>query len=122
MPFSETSVYAHPPAAAGWRVLVMRRWPRGIRKAAIDEWLPDAAPSADLLRTYRDGALDFAAFGRRYAAEMRARSATLAHLRARERQHGQVVLLCWERPPKPCHRTLLLRLLNRQTGRRRTTR
>ena len=79
MPFQEDSIY-NPPGV-GWRVLVMRRWPRGVRKDRIHEWFPDAAPSVDLLITYQDGWLDFEAFARRYKAEVRTREGVLEHLR-----------------------------------------
>ena len=117
MPFSDDSIYSAPRRAAGWRVLVMRRWPRGVRKDQIDEWQPDAAPSPDLLHAYQKGELDFPALARQYTAEMRKRPEVLAQLRSIERAHRHVVLLCWERPPRPCHRTVLVRLLNRRTPR-----
>lgn len=114
MPFSHDSVYNPPQPGRGWRVLVMRRWPRGVRKNQVDEWLPDAAPSLDLLRAYRDGELEFTELARRYTAEIRTRADVLKHLRALERVHRNVVLLCWERPPRPCHRTVLVRMLTRR--------
>jgi uncharacterized protein YeaO (DUF488 family) len=114
MTFSDDSIYNAPQEGGGWRVLVMRRWPRGVRKNQVDEWLPDAAPSLDLLRAYQDGELDFKQLARRYTAELRTRADVLQHLRALERAHRNVVLLCWERSPRPCHRTVLARLLSRR--------
>ena len=108
MPFSHDSIY-NPVQPGAWRVLVMRRWPRGLRKDRIDEWLRDAAPSASLLERYQQGEIDFEQLARRYQAEIG--SATLDYLRDLERQHGHVVLLCWERPPKRCHREVLVRIL-----------
>lgn len=110
MPFLDDSVY-NPPQT-GWRVLVMRRWPRGVRKDGVDEWFPDAAPSLSLLKAYQDSELTFDEFAERYEVEMRAREGALEHLRELERLHGTVVLLCWERPPQRCHREVLVRLLN----------
>ena len=34
----------------GTRILVMRFWPRGVRKSHFDEWHRDLAPSAELLK------------------------------------------------------------------------
>ena len=110
MPFVDDSIY-NPPQT-GWRVLVMRRWPRGVRKDRVDEWFPDAAPSLSLLKTYYDSELDFYEFARRYEVEVRESDGVLDHLRDLERDHGTVVLLCWERPPRRCHREVLVRLLS----------
>ncbi len=54
----------------GYRVLVDRLWPRGVRKAdaAIDEWLKDAAPTTELRRWYGHEVSRFDEFARRYPA------------------------------------------------------
>ena len=56
----------------GYRVLVDRLWPRGINKqrAAIDEWLKDAAPSSDLRRWFGHDPDRFEEFTGRYRAEL----------------------------------------------------
>ena len=45
-------VYEEPSPDDGYRVLVDRLWPRGVRKDELDydEWAKDVAPSADLRR------------------------------------------------------------------------
>ena len=111
MPNAEDSIY-NPPQP-GWRVLVMRRWPRGVRKDRIDEWFPEAAPSASLLKAYQDGEFDFDEFARRYTAEVWKNADVLDHLRQCEPEHGTVILLCWERPPRRCHRQVLVDQLPR---------
>jgi uncharacterized protein YeaO (DUF488 family) len=113
------SVYDPPLPAdeAGWRVLVMRYWPRGVRRERVDTWLKDAAPSRDLLHEYRHAALPWATFEQRYRAEMlEERRAVLDELRALEREHGTLTLQCTERipPHEHCHRTLLVELLTRE--------
>jgi uncharacterized protein YeaO (DUF488 family) len=75
-----------PTAPGGFRVLVDRLWPRGVRKAdaGIDEWLKDAAPSTELRRWYGHDVSRFDEFTRRYRAEL-ARppaSAAVEHLEA----------------------------------------
>jgi hypothetical protein len=52
--------YAPPSPEDGVRVLVDRVWPRGLRKseAAIDRWVKDVAPSAELCRVCLDGRAD----------------------------------------------------------------
>ena len=73
-----------PEEIGGYRVLVDRLWPRGITKAdaALDEWLKDAAPSAELRRWYGHDVARFKDFRRRYRAELRRPPASeaVAHL------------------------------------------
>src|SRR5690606_36842318 len=57
----------------GYRVLVDRLWPRGVKKADahIDEWAKDITPSTELRRWFHedpDGRRD--EFAQRYAAEL----------------------------------------------------
>jgi hypothetical protein len=54
------------------RILVMRTWPRGIARKEIDIWVPDAGPSLDLLRSYRDEQIDWEQFAAAYIAEQQA--------------------------------------------------
>ncbi|MGH7314334.1 MAG: DUF488 domain-containing protein, partial [Candidatus Rokuibacteriota bacterium] len=46
-------IYDAPGKRDGARVLIMRLWPRGIRKARVDTWLKDLGPSLPLLRAFR---------------------------------------------------------------------
>lgn len=65
-------VYEPPQATDGMRVLVDRLWPRGLSKerAAIDEWLKDAAPSGELRRWFGHDVDRWEEFQRRYRAEL----------------------------------------------------
>ena len=72
MGFLVKRVYDAPASGDGFRVLVDRLWPRGLSKehAALDLWLKDVAPSPEL-RTWFDHREDrFAAFSKRYVAEL----------------------------------------------------
>ena len=66
-------IYHDDRGDAGYRVLVDRLWPRGIKRAdaALDEWLKDVAPSTELRRWYGHDPERFAEFARRYRAELR---------------------------------------------------
>jgi uncharacterized protein YeaO (DUF488 family) len=59
--------------ATGYRVLIDRLWPRGVKKsdADLDEWLKDAAPTTELRRWYGHDPELFTEFARRYRAELR---------------------------------------------------
>jgi len=115
------SVYDQAAASeeAGVRVLIMRMWPRGVRRDRIDVWLKDAAPSAELLHTFTHAGLPWAEFEQRYGREiLDDRPHVLEAILELERQHDDVTLLCHERiPPKEhCHRLVLVDLLRRHAG------
>ena len=115
MSFRGDSVYTREPAAdEGVRVLIMRLWPRGIRKGRIDVWMKDASPSRELLDAYHHGGLPWADFEAGYRREiLQDRPQVLDELRALERAHGTVTLLCFERipPEEHCHRQTLMAML-----------
>lgn len=56
----------------GYRVLVDRLWPRGVKKDALeyDEWCKTLTPSPALRKDFHSGALDFAAFREAWLAEL----------------------------------------------------
>ncbi len=76
--------YEAPAREDGTRVLVERLWPRGVRKdaAAIDLWLKEIAPSADLRRWYGHDRARWAEFRRRYRDELAGNAEAVARLRA----------------------------------------
>lgn len=87
---------AYEPASRddGCRVLVERLWPRGVTKsrAAIDAWLKDVAPSAELRKWYGHDPARWPDFRRRYWQELRSHSEAVNELRAKERE-GTVTLV-----------------------------
>jgi uncharacterized protein YeaO (DUF488 family) len=97
------SVY-QPPDAAYPRLLVMRRWPRGVTKGAVDQWERELAPSAELLAAYRDGSMPWDDFEIEYRAQVAERVELLAWVERMARTTG-VVLLCSTH--EPCHRDVL---------------
>jgi uncharacterized protein YeaO (DUF488 family) len=65
-------VYDPPGVDDGWRVLVDRLWPRGLRKENVhfNEWCKDVAPSTELRSWYRHRPDRFEEFARRYEREL----------------------------------------------------
>jgi uncharacterized protein YeaO (DUF488 family) len=119
--FREASVRDRKLAfdSPGYRVLVMRLWPRGVRRGAAHAWLKDAAPSRELLDAYHAG-LPWPEFEQRYRAEiLEQRPHVLDELLGLEREHGLIILLCHEQipPEEHCHRQILLDLLTEARGR-----
>ena len=115
MPFKADSIYSRDPdPEPGLRVLIMRIWPRGVRKDRVDVWMKDASPSRGLLDAYHHAGLSWSKFEAQYRREiLEDRPKVLEELRALEREHGTVTLLCFERipPEEHCHRQTLLAML-----------
>jgi uncharacterized protein YeaO (DUF488 family) len=89
-------VYDPPGVDDGWRVLVDRLWPRGLRKqdAQLDEWCKEVAPSTELRRWYGHQPDRFEEFARRYERELDQpdRSATVSRLRELARRQRVTLL------------------------------
>jgi len=64
--------YDAPATSDGYRVLVDRLWPRGVKKEvlAVDEWCKDVAPSADLRVWFAHDPAKFDEFSARYVDEL----------------------------------------------------
>lgn len=83
---------AYEPAeeSDGYRVLVERLWPRGLKKqtAKLDAWPKELAPSDALRRWYGHAAERWSEFGRRYRRELESEAARalLAELAARAKR------------------------------------
>jgi uncharacterized protein YeaO (DUF488 family) len=65
--------YAPTTKRDGYRVLVDRLWPRGLRKeeAHVVAWLKEIAPSDDLRKAYGHDPARFDDFRKRYLRELR---------------------------------------------------
>lgn len=106
------SVY-HPPREAYPRLLVMRRWPRGIPKGAVDQWERELAPTNELLEDYRAKRLIWGAFASAYRAQVAARPELLDWV-VRMASTTGVALLCSTHAP--CHRDVLAELVREHAG------
>ena len=86
--------YDEPEQADGFRVLVDRLWPRGIKKqtAAIDAWMRELAPSSELRKWFDHDPLRFTEFRRRYRQELKERAAEREALRQRSKRQPVTLL------------------------------
>jgi uncharacterized protein YeaO (DUF488 family) len=86
--------YAPPAPEDGFRVLVERLWPRGVKKeaAALDLWLKDVAPSTELRQWFGHDPARWVEFRRRYREELQGRAQAVATLREKVRA-GEVTLV-----------------------------
>ena len=108
------SVY-DPPDDPYPRLLVMRRWPRGVPRGAIDQWEPDLGPSLGLLAAYRGGEVTWPEFAEEYREEVLGRPALLDWAGRMASTTG-VTLLCGSHADDECHRSLLAEILREQAA------
>lgn len=109
-------------AGEGPRLGTVRRPPRGVPKAEFasrdfyDVWLPDLAPSEELLKRGQAAADERAwrAFARAYRAEMKERGHLLAALAVLSRT-ADFAVGCYCADEARCHRSVLRELL-RENG------
>jgi uncharacterized protein YeaO (DUF488 family) len=101
-------IYEPPSSSEGTRVLIMRLWPRGIKKTRVDVWLKELGPVLPLLRAFRGGQLTWPQYTRRYLAGLDRPEAQepLAQVRAAAKD-GTVTLFCGCPDETRCHRSLL---------------
>lgn len=101
-------IYEKPVRRDGYRVLVDRLWPRGIRKesAALDEWLRDIAPTARLREWFGQQPERWSEFRERYVVELGAHAPLLDALRERAARQ-RVTLLYAARDKKMNHAAVL---------------
>ena len=121
MPFRTKRVYLPPAPQDGYRVLVDRLWPRGLKTetAAVDLWLKEIAPSPELRRWFDHDPERWTAFQARYAEELRdpVRVAALESLAEAGRDGQVVTLLFGAREERFNHAVMLCGLL-RESARR----
>jgi uncharacterized protein YeaO (DUF488 family) len=121
MPVAIKSIYEKPAPADGYRVLVMRFWPRGISKDKVDAWEKDLGTSPELIKAWKGGKIAWAEFSRRYHQEMRGQQGKVADL-AEMARTGTVTLLCGCKDQARCHRSLLQDLITKAAGKPQPTR
>ncbi len=87
-------IYDRPEESDGLRVLVDRLWPRGLskKKARIDFWVKELAPSTELRRWYGHDPGKWTEFKSRYADELKRNQAKLLKL-VNQIQAGPVTFL-----------------------------
>jgi len=108
----EKTVYDKPSASDGKRILVMRLWPRGVRKESNDLWLKDIGTSRELIKEWKAGKVTWAQFEKRYNDEMKGelQQKLLTEIVGYARS-GPITLLCACKDPNRCHRSLLKNLV-----------
>jgi len=101
-------VYDPPGRDDGFRVLVDRLWPRGVRRedAHLDAWLKEVAPSPGLRTWWDHDPERMAEFAVRYRAEL-ADNTAFDELAALAAEHRTLTLLYGARDPRVNHAVVL---------------
>jgi uncharacterized protein YeaO (DUF488 family) len=114
---------AYEPAARGdgYRVLIDRLWPRGLRKEGLvlDEWAKELAPSTALRKSFGHDPARWKDFSERYRKELKSPEAKekLSAL-ARRAAKGQVTLIYSARDEEHNDAIVLKRLMDQALRRR----
>ncbi len=86
--------YEEPRRDDGLRILVERLWPRGLtrERAAVDLWLKEAAPSAELRKWFGHDPARWEQFQKRYWKELEGKEEAVRLLKRTGRE-GTVTLV-----------------------------
>ncbi len=111
-------VYAPPAASDGYRVLVDRLWPRGLKReaAALDEWLKDLAPSPQLRAWFGHRTDQWPEFQRLYRLELAAPEALAELARLRQLAKSRPLTLLYAARSETENHARVLRDCLSETG------
>jgi uncharacterized protein YeaO (DUF488 family) len=102
----EKSVYSPPEKSDGKRILVMTLWPRGVSKDKVDVWMKELGTPRDLIKRYKSEKMSWKEYSAEYRKSLKGKEPMLRSL-AEEAKKGTITLLCTEKDPNACHRSLL---------------
>ena len=107
-------VYEKPDKGDGVRILVDRLWPRGLskKKAQVDFWLKEIAPTSELRKWFRHDPKKWDEFQKRYEQEIRRKDDLMKILKRRARQ-GAITLIYAARDEKHNEAVVLKHFLER---------
>jgi uncharacterized protein YeaO (DUF488 family) len=108
-------VYEEAAKEDGYRVLVDRLWPRGMKKEAakIDLWIKEVAPSDALRKSFHHDPMKWPDFEKKYQAELKKKKEWIAELRKLEKEHGILTLLFGARDPEHNQAVVLAKALKK---------
>jgi uncharacterized protein YeaO (DUF488 family) len=113
MPVAVKRFYEPAETADGFRILVDRLWPRGVKKesAKIDCWLKEVAPSTELRTWYHKDMSKWSEFEKKYKTELKDNPAWL-ELKQLLKEHKKITLLFTAKDEKRNHALILAKLLH----------
>jgi uncharacterized protein YeaO (DUF488 family) len=95
----------------GMRIVATRYWPRGMKTEVRDLYLPDLAPSKDLLRDFRSSEMTWREFAKRYRTEMQAQRSLIRTLHWLSESGDALTVMCTCSNQERCHRKILAGLI-----------
>lgn len=102
----------------GIRILVMRFWPRGVARSAVDRWFRELGSDPVLIKKWKAGAIRWTEFRRAYLRGLQDPAARQAIAEIRKLLSGKrVTLLCSCLDEARCHRGILKQTIVQQTPR-----
>jgi uncharacterized protein YeaO (DUF488 family) len=122
------SVYDSVNASDGYRILIMRKWPRGIgyrkngKRGMIDKRCKELGPSSELLNKWNKGQITWKYYVTQYRKEQATKPEAKADRdfiikRLAEKPNVPITLLCKEREHDPhCHRYILKDMLEKESS------
>lgn len=115
MPVAVKRIYEPYSPQDGYRVLVDRLWPRGMKKdsAKIDRWLKEVAPSTELRKWFNHEPEKWPEFQKKYKSELKDNEAW-QELQQLSKQQKKLTLLFSTKEEKNNHAVMLSKLLDRK--------
>lgn len=110
-------IYEPVAEADGYRILIDRLWPRGIKKegARIDKWLKDIAPTTALRKWFNHEPEKWELFILKYHTEINGSSA-LKELHSDMLKHPTVTLLFAAKDQQHNHALALMQIIGEHFG------
>ena len=107
------SIYKSIEEEDGLRVLITRWYPRGVKREKYDIWVRELAPSAELLKRYKNTEVDWDDFKITLLFELRDNMDSVEAIHALQARSNMqdITLLCYEKDGCPCHRHMVRELV-----------
>ena len=107
------SIYAPTDQEDGLRILITRFYPRGVKREKYDVWIRSLAPSADLLKRYKNTEINWNDFKTTLLSELRDSidSVEAVYTLQAKSLTQNITLLCYEKDRCPCHRHMVRDLI-----------
>jgi uncharacterized protein YeaO (DUF488 family) len=118
--FSLTTKCVYDPRSPGdgLRLLVMRFWPRGVARTAVDLWFRELGTTPALIQQWKNGAVRWTEFRRAYQRGLQDPAARQAITEIRKLlSEKPVTLLCSCPDDARCHRSILRQAVLQQPPR-----
>lgn len=115
-------VYEEISADDGFRILVDRLWPRGVKKetAKIDYWAKIITPTMELRKNYHNGIINFKEFSEKYKKELEENNdfEEFRGIILEKLKNGNVTLIYASKTPELSHIPVLQKFIEKMINKR----